>query len=293
MKIHPSAIISKDAKIASDVEIGPFCVVESGVTMESGCRLLPRVVIKKGVTLGENNIIHEGAVLGGIPQHTHLSGEIGGVIIGSGNTFRENATVHCAMYPDKCTRIGDNNFLMVNSHVAHDCVIGNHTILTNNTMLAGHVLVEDRAFISGGVAVHQFCRIGMFAMVGGTSLVVHDVPPFVTVDGGTSLVVGLNSIGLRRAGVPSKEIRKIREAYDVLYASVRPWEVILSELREKFTEGLASHFAVFLEGSSRGFVQERRKSGKSLKLVRTEEAPQNTGLHIQSEDSDDQALKAI
>ena len=297
VKIHPSAIISEEAQVASDVEIGPFCIVEPGVVIGAGCRLHPRVSIKTGVRMGENNHIYEGAVLGGIPQHTQLSGEIGGVIIGSGNTFRENATVHCAMYPDKFTRVGDNNFLMVNSHIAHDCVVGNYTIMANNVMLAGHVHVEDRAFLSGGVAVHQFCRVGMYAMLGGTAVAVQDVPPFVTVDGGTSMVVGLNSIGLRRAAVPSAEIRKIREAYDVLYSSVRPWEKILFELRERFPDGMAAHFAEFLSDSTRGFLQERRKSGKSLKLVRPDEAVREVAevaenIRVKT-GTDDHTLKAV
>lgn len=291
--------MSEDAKIASDVEIGPFAIVEPGATIEAGCRIEPRVSIKSGVTLGEDNIVCEGATLGGMPQHIHLEGEVGGVIIGSGNTIRENVTVHRAMYPDKFTRIGDNNLVMVNAHIAHDCVVGSHTIITNNVMLAGHVMVEDRAFVSGGVAVHQFCRIGQYAMVGGMSLVLKDVPPYVTVDGDTSLVVGLNSIGLYRARVPGAEIRKIREAYDVLYAGVRPWNVILEELRAKFPEGMASHFATFLEDSKRGFIQERRRmnKGMSLKMVRPEDAPKIELPDVETlrneEEDDDQALVAI
>ncbi|MBO5436333.1 MAG: acyl-ACP--UDP-N-acetylglucosamine O-acyltransferase, partial [Thermoguttaceae bacterium] len=209
MKIHPTAIVSDEAKIADDVEIGPFCIIESDVTIGAGCVLMAHVSVKKGVTLGENNTIHEGVVLGGKPQHICLDGEYGGVLIGNGNTFRENCTVHCAMYPEKNTIIGDDNFLMVNAHVAHDCVVGSHVIITNNAMLAGHVRVDDRAYISGGVAIHQYCQVGTFAMVGGNALVVQDVPPFVNVDGGSSLVVGVNRIGLRRAGIPSQEINRI------------------------------------------------------------------------------------
>lgn len=303
MKIHPFAIVSEEAKVASDVEIGPFAIVEPGATIEAGCRIEPRVSIKTGVTLGEDNIVCEGAVLGGMPQHIHLEGEVGGVIIGSGNTIREHVTVHRAMYPDKFTRIGDNNLLMVNAHIAHDCVVGSHTIITNNVMLAGHVLVEDRAFVSGGVAVHQYCRIGQYAMVGGMSLVVKDVPPYVMVDGDTSLVIGLNSVGLHRARVSSAEMRKIREAYDVLYAGIRPWNVIIAELRAKFPDGLASHFATFMEGSERGIVQERRRPSKSmpLKLVRPEvaaeipvDAPKVETADVEilrnEEEDDDQAL---
>ncbi len=292
MKIHPTAIVSEEAKIASDVEIGPFSIVEPGVTIEAGCRIAARASIKTGVIVGENNTVCEGVVLGGMPQHIHISGDVGGVIIGSGNMLRENVTVHRAMYPDKATRIGDNNLLMVNAHIAHDCVVGNHTIITNNAMLAGHVLVEDRAYVSGGVAVHQFCRIGQYAMVGGMSLVLQDVPPYVRVDGDTSMVVGLNNVGMIRAGVPNTEIRKIHQAYNVLYAGIRPWNVIMEELRTKFPEGMAAHFANFLEDSKRGFIRDRRTSGKSLKLKRPDEVT-DSAIRLNQNDQDDQALKAV
>ena len=278
MKAHPTAIVSTEAKIADDVEIGPFCIIEPGVTIGSGCILLPRVSVKKGVTLGENNTLHEGVILGGPPQHICSHGECGGVIIGNGNIFREHCTVHCAMYPEKNTILGDENFLMVNAHVAHDCVIGNHVIITNNAMLGGHVHVGDRANISGGVAIHQFCQIGMFAMVGGNSHIVQDVPPFVNVDGGTSLVVGVNLIGLRRAGVPNSEIKRIREAYRLLYEEKRTMQENIALMSERFPDGFAVQYAEFLKKSQRGFLADRRTSGKALKLVRVDETsnpPQN------------------
>ena len=270
VNIHPTAIISEDARIASDVEIGPFCIVESGVTIGAGCRLAARVIIKKGVTLGTNNLICEGTILGGMPQHICSSGECGGVIIGNNNVLRENCTVHCAMYPEKNTVVGNDNFMMVNSHVAHDCVVGNHVILTNNCMLAGHVHVEDRANVSGGVAIHQYCQIGAYAMVGGLSHIVQDVPPYVNVDGGSSLVVGVNLIGLRRAGVSNAEIRSIREAYHFLYEEKRSINELVTLMRERFPEGMAAHYADFFANSKRGYISERRSAGKALKLVRAD-----------------------
>ncbi|MGN1273708.1 MAG: acyl-ACP--UDP-N-acetylglucosamine O-acyltransferase [Thermoguttaceae bacterium] len=297
MKAHPTAIISDEARIADDVEIGPFCVIESGVTIGPGCVLLPRVSVKKGVTLGENNTLHEGVVLGGKPQHICSHGEYGGVIIGNGNIFRENCTVHCAMYPEKNTILGDENFLMVNAHVAHDCVIGNHVIITNNAMLGGHVHVGDRANISGGVAIHQFCQIGMFAMVGGNSHIVQDVLPFVNVDGGTSLVVGVNLIGLRRAGVPNAEIKRIREAYRLLYEEKRPMQENIALMTKRFSEGMAAEYAEFLKASKRGFLPERRTSGKALKLVRVEEtekpAPQIPASQPDAPSEETPAIRAI
>ncbi len=257
-RISPLAVVSPDAEIGPDVEIGPFCVIEPDVTIGAGCILESRVVVKSGTTLGPNNHIFEGAVLGGLPQHVHMPESPGRVIIGSGNTIRENVTIHRALESDEATVVGDNNLLMVNVHIAHDCRVGNLTIFANNAMLAGHVTVGDRAYISGAVAVHQFCRIGSLAMVGGQAHIVKDVPPFVTVDGLSSLVVGLNQIGLRRAGHSSDEVRRLKEAYRVIYRSGAPWNEILARLRAEFTEGLAALFYQFLSTTTRGILCERR-----------------------------------
>ena len=195
MSVHSSAIISSTAQIGPDVQIGPFCVVESGAAIGSGCILEGRVTVKQGTTLGTNNHVSEGAILGGLPQHVHIPENPGRVVIGSNNVIRENVTIHRALVPDHTTVIGDNCLLMVGIHVAHDCHLGNNVIVTNNAMLAGHVVVGDRAYISGAAGVHQFCRVGCYAMVGGQAHMVQDVPPYVTVDGLSSLVVGLNKSG--------------------------------------------------------------------------------------------------
>ena len=182
MAIHPSALVSPRAQIDADVRIGPLCIVEDDVTIGAGCILEASVVVKSGVVLGRNNHVFEGAVIGGPPQHVHMPARPGRVIIGSGNVIRENVTIHRALQPERATLVGDNNLLMCNAHIAHDCQVGNNTIIVNNVMLAGHVIVEDRAYVSGAVAVHQFCRIGTLAMVGGQAHINKDVPPFVTVD---------------------------------------------------------------------------------------------------------------
>ena len=158
---------------------------------------------------------------------------------------------------------------MVNTHVAHDCVVGNNVIITNNALLGGHVVVEDRAFVSGAVAVHQFCRVGTMAMVGGQAHITKDVPPFVTVDGLSSLVVGLNTIGLRRSGLSSSDIRLLKEAYRVIYRSGLAWKEILQRLEEEFGNTPAAHFHVALSMTTRGIVSERRlPPGATLKLHR-------------------------
>jgi UDP-N-acetylglucosamine acyltransferase len=272
VSVHPSAIVSPSAQIGPDVRIGPFCIVEPDVVIGRGCILESHAVIKEGTTLGADNRVFDGAVLGGMPQHVHVPAKPGRVIIGSGNTIRENVTVHRALVTDHATVIGDNCLLMVGSHVAHDCHLGNSVIITNNAMLAGHVHVDDRAYISGAAGVHQFCRVGTLAMVGGQAHVVQDVPPYVTVDGMSTLVVGLNKIGLRRAGHNQATIQEIMRAYRVIYRSGLPWPEILEHLRTHFPTGPAALFYEFLSTTARGIVSERRAPpGATIKLRDTEE----------------------
>lgn len=268
MKIHPLAVVSPETDLAADVEIGPFAVIEAGVTLGEGCKVGSRAVIKSGTRLGPQNHVFEGAVLGGLPQHLKMPEKLGEVVVGARNTFRENVTVHRGMSPDHPTVIGNDNLLMVNVHIAHDCILGNNVIVANNTMLAGHVTVDDRAYISGGVGVHQFCRVGRFAMVGGQSHIVRDIPPYVTVDGASSLVVGLNQVGLRRGGFSDTDINQIKAAYRVIYRSGMRWNEMLTALRSEFTTAPASALVEFLSGGKRGFVQERRMPPNATLRIR-------------------------
>ena len=281
MSVHSSAIISPSAQIAPDVQIGPFCIVEPGAVIGSGCILESRVTIKECTTLGANNRVFEGAILGGLPQHVHIPEHPGGVVIGSDNVIRENVTIHRALVPDHATVIGDNCLLMVGSHVAHDCHLGNNVIVTNNAMLAGHVVVGDRAYISGAAGVHQFCRIGSFAMVGGQAHLTQDVPPYVTVDGLSSLVVGLNKIGLRRAGYDQETIQQLMAAYRVIYRSGLRWVEVVEQLRTQFPVGPATLFYEFLSTTARGIISERRAPpGATIKLRETIEAEPDQEVRV-------------
>ena len=274
MSIHPLASVSLHANIGAGVRIGPFCVIEDDVTIGDGCVLESHVVVKSGTLLGADNHVFEGAVLGGMPQHVHMPDAPGRVIIGSGNTIRENVTIHRPMEPDHVTMIGDHCLLMTNAHVAHDCRVGNHVIITSNVMLAGHVSVDERAFLSGGVGVHQFCRVGAMAMVGGQAHIVKDVPPFVTIDGQSSYVVGLNQIGLKRAGHGPDVIVRLKAAYRLIYRSRLMWAEILQRLQQEFTEGLAAEFYPFLAKTTRGIIPERRMPpGATIKFHPAEERP--------------------
>jgi UDP-N-acetylglucosamine acyltransferase len=275
MPVHPLALISPEAILGENVQIGPLSVIEAGVKIGSGCVLESHVTIKCGTTLGENCRVSDGAVLGGLPQHVHVPEHPGTVVIGAGSTFRENVTVHRALEAEHQTTIGDHCLLMANSHVAHDCQLGNQVILTNNAMLAGHVIVGDRAYVSGGAGVHQFCRIGPLAMIGGLAHIVKDVPPFVTIDGQSNYVVGLNQVGLRRAGYDQRTVQQVKEAYRLIYRSGLLWAEILRRLQEEFREGLAAEFYPFLAATKRGIIPERRlPPGATLKLRPMEEPQQ-------------------
>jgi UDP-N-acetylglucosamine acyltransferase len=273
VNVHPTAVISPAAKLSQDIQVGPFCVIEDDVSIGPGCILESRVIVKNGTTMGANNRVADGAILGGLPQHVHVPENPGRVIIGSDNTIRENVTIHRALVSDHATTIGDHCLLMVNIHVAHDCQMGNHVIVTNNAMLAGHVRVDEHAYVSGAAAVHQFCRVGAYAMVGGQAHMVQDVPPYVTIDGLSSLVVGLNKIGLRRNGFDQAAIQTIMAAYRVIYRSGLRWTEILEQLRTQFPVGPASLFYEFLSTTARGIVSERRAPpGATIKLRETVEA---------------------
>ncbi|MDO4559123.1 MAG: acyl-ACP--UDP-N-acetylglucosamine O-acyltransferase, partial [Planctomycetia bacterium] len=214
--IHPTAVVSPKARIGSGVRIGPFCVVEDDAQIGEGTILDAYVSVRRRTILGAGNHVFEHAVLGAPPQHAHPPEVPGDVIIGDGNMIRESCTIHKSIYEGVATRIGDRNLFMVNVHVAHDCEIGSGVVVANNTAFGGHVLVEDRAVVSADVAVHQFCRIGSFAMVGGQARVTKDVPPCVMVDGVSGFVVGLNKVGLRRAGVSGEEMIRLKKAYRML-----------------------------------------------------------------------------
>ncbi len=269
MSIHPLAVVSPHAELGTNVRIGPFCVVEAGVVLGDGCHLTGRVTVKSGTVVGRDNLVMEGTVLGGMPQHLHMPEYPGTVAIGDGNVFRENCTVHRALQAGQETRVGSRCLFMVGAHVAHDCTVADGVVLTNGTMLGGHVEVGTKAYMGGASAVHQFCRIGRLAMIGGMARVIRDVPPFVMLDGDTAMVVGLNKVGLRRAGFTEEEMLQLKSAYRVIYRNGLMWQEMLDALRMQFPNGPAAEFAPYFLGGKRGFVQERRTPpGAVVRLVR-------------------------
>jgi UDP-N-acetylglucosamine acyltransferase len=256
--IHPTAIVDRTAKLGAETSIGPFCVIEADAEIGGGTCIESRAVIKSGTRIGVDNRVGEGAVLGGRPQHAAGPKQNGRLWIGDRNVIRENVTIHRGLHESDATRIGNDNYIMVNAHVGHDCVIGNKTIIANNVMLAGHVEISDQAYVSGAVGVHQFCRIGRLAMVGGQAHINRDVPPFVTIDGLTSRVVGLNSIGLRRAGLDADVIRDLKAAYRIVFRSGLRWTAAIQQLLVEFPVGPVGELREFLETTKRGCVFERR-----------------------------------
>jgi UDP-N-acetylglucosamine acyltransferase len=220
MNIHPTAIVSEGAKLADDVKVGPFSVIGADVEIESGCVIGAHVILENRVVLGEGNKIGHGTILGGNPQALGFdeARRDTGVRIGRNNTIREHVTINRATVENTDTTVGDENFLMTGCHLAHDCRIGNNAILANTVLMAGHVEVEDGAFLGGGSVFHQFIRIGRLAMVRGGCRFSKDIPPFC-VGAGTNLAMGLNSIGLRRAGLDAEARMQLKRAFRLLYLS--------------------------------------------------------------------------
>lgn len=277
---HPTAVIDPKARLGSGVSIGPFCVIEAGVEIGDECQLASHVVIKRRTTLGPRCVVEEGAVLGGLPQHIAHNTEPGSLLIGHGNKIRENVTIHTALDTNDATIVGNDNLIMVNAHIAHDCRIGNHVILANNVMLAGHVSIDDYAYLSGAVGVHQFCRVGAHCMVGGQARVTKDVPPYVTVDGQTTRICGLNLIGLRRRGFKLDDVRQLKAAYRLIYRQGLTWREVLDALEQQFRSGPAAAFYEFFSGGKRGFTLERR-------------TPQDATLPLDPADTERPSLRRI
>jgi UDP-N-acetylglucosamine acyltransferase len=257
MSVHPSAIVSPQARLGRDVSIGPYAVVEEGTVIGDGCEIRAHAVVKRGTRLGEGDRVHEGAVLGGEPQDLSFGGQETGLVIGERNVIREGVTIHRSTKEGGTTVVGSDCFLMAYTHVAHDCRLGDRVVMANNVMLAGHVEVADRAFLGGGAAVHQFCRVGRLAMIGGVAKVVQDCLPFVITDGHPARARGLNVVGLRRAGVGAPQLRTLREAYRLLVRSGLRLEPAL-ERAASLQDPMVDEMIAFVRGSKRGFAHARR-----------------------------------
>jgi len=256
MNIHPTAIINPRAEIAANVSIGPYAVIEDDVQIGEGCEIGAHAVIKRFTSLGQRNRVFEHAVIGGEPQDFKFKGEPSRLIIGDDNLVREFATLHRACGEGVATLVGSRNFIMIGTHIAHNCVVGDDNIFANGAALAGHITVEDHVFLSSNVGAHQFVRIGRYAMVGGKSKIVQDVLPFFTTDGNPPRVRGLNMVGLQRAGFKQDQRSALKRAYQILFRKGLPLEDALLEMAQLKDEQV-DHLIAFIRASRRGFTRKR------------------------------------
>ena len=233
-KVHPTATVDERARLGEGVEIGPYCIVTGDVTLGPGGRLLTRVSLQGPLTVGAGTVIYPNACIGFEPQDYKFKpgSPTAGVVIGEGCLIREHATVHAATSLQKPTRLGDRVFMMVNAHVAHDAEVRDDAILVNNSAMAGHTELHERAIMSGGVVMHQHGRIGRLAMCSGGSVLTNDVPPFCMA-AQRNMLVGLNLVGMRRAGMPRSEIDAVRSAYREVFRRNPPRAELLEQLRER------------------------------------------------------------
>ncbi len=256
-RVHETAVVSPEAQLGKGVEVGPYSVIGDNVSIGDGTTIDSHVIIDGMTEIGKDNEISVGVVIGYSPQHLDFDGEGTRVTIGDGNNIREYATIHRGTKEGKGeTRIGNNNYIMAYCHIAHDCYLGDNIIMANSVNLAGHVEVEDRAFLAGLVGIHQFCRIGRMAMVGGHSKVVKDVPPYILVDGHPASVKGVNVVGLRRNGFSPDLRSKIKEAYRILYRSkLRVSQAIEVMDQELDSSREIEDFLRFLRNAQRGICR--------------------------------------
>jgi len=235
--VHHTAIVDAKANLAADVEIGPYSIVGTGVTLGPRVKLLSHVVIEGLTSIGEDCVVHPFANLGGPPQHLAHKGEPTKLVIGKRNVIREHVTFHTGTVGGRgVTTIGDDGLYMVGSHVAHDCIVGDKVTLAKGATLGGHVVISDFVFMGGLAAVHQFGRIGQFAFVGGLAAVTKDVIPHGSVWGNHAHLEGLNLVGLKRRGFPRETINALRSAYRLLFADEGTFQERLDDVAEVYAE---------------------------------------------------------
>lgn len=253
-KIHPTASVDPAAQLGEDVQIGAFSVVGPEVIIGDRTILDTHVVLENGTSLGTDCRICSGAVLGGSPQDHKFKGEKTQLILGDRNVIREYVTIHRSTGEGTATRIGDDNMIMANSHVAHNCQIGSRIMMANMVGISGHAVVEDDVVIGGIVGIHQFVRIGKMAMVGGFSKVVQDVPPFMMADGRPSKVYGLNTVGLRRHGISPSVRTSLKRSFKIIYRSDLNFSQAIEEIEQDVEESAEREYLLeFLRNVKFGF----------------------------------------
>jgi len=255
-QIAPTARIHPDAVIGPGVRIGEYCVIEQDVAIGPQCVLEPYVFVKRWTTLGAENEISAGTVLGTDPLDKNFNGARSYLRIGDGNKIREHFTISRGTPPESATEIGNGNFIMTSGHIAHNCKIGSQTVIASCVLLGGYVEIEDQAFLSGGVLVHQFSKIGRLAMISGNTRVNLDAPPFFTYAGFQIAPKGLNVVGLRRAGYQAPDISILKQAYRLLYKSNLRLEDAMETIESRIPTPETRHLIAFIRRSQRGICRE-------------------------------------
>jgi UDP-N-acetylglucosamine acyltransferase len=261
MPVDPSAVVAPTARVHPDACIGPqtfigeFCVIEQDVRIGAGCRLEPYVYVKRWTSVGDRNEISAGTVLGTDPLDKAFTGERSYLRIGNDNRIREHYTISRGTQPESVTEVGDANYIMTSGHIAHNCRIGSGTVICSCALVAGYVEVEDQAFISGGVVIHQFSKIGRLAMIGGNTRVNNDVPPFFLYSDFNVAPKGVNILGLKRAGLSESEIAALKKAYRILYRSGLGLEASLGRIETEIPGPHAKHLVEFVRRSERGICR--------------------------------------
>ncbi len=263
MAVDRSAYVAATAQVDSNATVGPgtrvgeFCVIEADVVIGARCVLEPYVFVKRWTTMGDGNEISAGTVLGTDPLDKAFTGERSYLTIGNGNKIREHYTISRGTQPESETRIGNDNYVMTSGHIAHNCVLGDNIVVASCALVAGYVEVEDQAFISGGVVIHQYSKIGRLAMIGGNTRVNRDVPPFFLCSGFDVEPEGLNVVGLRRAGFSAHDIALLKQAYRLLYRTGLKLEDALARIERELPSEHTRHLVQFVRRSKRGIARER------------------------------------
>lgn len=271
MPVDPSATVAPTARVHPDATIGPkavigdYCVIEQDVVIGRDCRLEPYVFVKRWTTMGDNNEISASTVLGTDPLDKNFDGSRSYLRIGNGNRIREHFTISRGTKPESVTEIGDENYIMTSGHIAHNCKIGNRTVFASCALVAGYAEVEDQAFISGGVLIHQFSKVGRLAMISGNTRVNLDAPPFFlyTDSGHYVEAVGLNRVGLRRAGFTREDITMLKAAYRLLYRSGLKLDDAVTRIETQLTGNPIQALVHFIRASQRGICRRGRKLEKA------------------------------
>lgn len=256
--IHPTAIIDSQAQLDSSVQVGPYAIIDAGVTLGPDCIVGPHVHLTGLTVIGARNRFHTGCVIGDWPQDLKYKGEPTGLRIGDDNVFREGSTVHRSNKVEDVTILGSNNYLMATAHVGHNCTVGSHVIIANAAALAGHVTVQDRAFVSATCLIHQFTRVGTLAMMQGGACISKDLPPYCVARGNNG-ICGLNSVGLRRAGFNSEQRMELKRLYHLLFRSGQKLRVALNTASMEFTSEPARLMIEFVAATRRGVLSDTGK----------------------------------